>query len=326
MKPSVRRAPEGAFRYVRGIMDKPFKTYTELLDFLEKEKRLSIPDRTMAEEILSKTGYYSLITGYKELFKDKTTGYYRKGIRFDDVYNLYCFDRELRSIFLKYILIAEKSVKTSLAYHFSDLYGSDDSEYCNPLNYNVVGKKRTDGLKRLLSIFSYNLSAKTDFVYINHYLNKHKNVPLWIMVQAITLGQFSHLFDYLNAKAPIRVCHDFHNVTRNQMHSFLSIMTKHRNVCAHGDRFYNYRTKDSLADTVIHAKLSIPVVNGRYQNGKNDILSEVIILKYLLDKYDYRNFHRELTACLKKYNPDENVISEMGFVDNWKSIIRFKLP
>ena len=141
MKPSVRRAPEGAFRYVRGIMDKPFKTYTELLDFLEKEKRLSIPDRTMAEEILSKTGYYSLITGYKELFKDKTTGYYRKGIRFDDVYNLYCFDRELRSIFLKYILIAEKSVKTSLAYHFSDLYGSDDSEYCNPLNYNVVGKK-----------------------------------------------------------------------------------------------------------------------------------------------------------------------------------------
>ena len=77
MKPSVRRAPEGAFRYVRGIMDKPFKTYNELLDFLEKEKRLSIPDRTMAEEILSKTGYYSLITGYKELFKDKTTGYYR---------------------------------------------------------------------------------------------------------------------------------------------------------------------------------------------------------------------------------------------------------
>lgn len=62
MKPSVRRAPEGAFRYVRGIMDKPFKTYTELLDFLEKEKRLSIPDRTMAEEILSKTGYYSIET------------------------------------------------------------------------------------------------------------------------------------------------------------------------------------------------------------------------------------------------------------------------
>ena len=42
VKPSVRRAPEGAFRYVRGIMDKPFKTYTELLDFLEKEKRLAL--------------------------------------------------------------------------------------------------------------------------------------------------------------------------------------------------------------------------------------------------------------------------------------------
>ena len=30
VKPSVRRAPEGAFRYVRGIMDKPFKTYTDI--------------------------------------------------------------------------------------------------------------------------------------------------------------------------------------------------------------------------------------------------------------------------------------------------------
>ena len=38
MKPLVRKAPEGAFRYLWGIMDKPFKTYDELLDFLESKK------------------------------------------------------------------------------------------------------------------------------------------------------------------------------------------------------------------------------------------------------------------------------------------------
>ncbi|MBQ9606584.1 MAG: Abi family protein [Lachnospiraceae bacterium] len=307
-------------------MDKPFKTYSELLDFLENEKRLSVPDRAMAKDVLSKTGYYSLITGYKEIYKDKTSGLYKRGVTFDDIYNLYCFDRELRSIFLKYILIAEKSVKTSLAYHFSDIYGADDAEYCDPANYNVSGKKEKDGLKKLLTIFSYNLSGKTDYTNINHYLNKHHNVPLWIMVQALTLGQFSHMFDYLNAKAPICVCKDYHNVSRNQMHTFLSVMTKHRNVCAHGDRFYNYRTKDSLADTAIHAKLSIPMIRGRYSNGKNDVFSEVIILKYLLDKDDYRSFHQELSRCFKKYKPDSMVVFEMGFVGNWKNTIRYKLP
>lgn len=80
-------------------MDKPFKTYDELLDFLESKKELAVPDRDYARKILAKISYYSLITGYKDIFKDKTTGYYKKGIEFGDIYNLYKFDRELRSIF-----------------------------------------------------------------------------------------------------------------------------------------------------------------------------------------------------------------------------------
>ncbi len=41
MKPLVRKAPEGAFRYLWGIMDKPFKTYDELLDFFGEKKAIS---------------------------------------------------------------------------------------------------------------------------------------------------------------------------------------------------------------------------------------------------------------------------------------------
>lgn len=75
-------------------------------------------------------------------------------------------------------------------------------------------------------------------------------------------------FDYLKASVPIKVCNDFNQIGRKDMHSFLSIMTKHRNVCAHGDRFFNYRTKDSITDTPIHKKLHIPQISGRYQMGK----------------------------------------------------------
>ena len=97
-----------------------------------------------------------------------------------------------------------------------------------------------------------------------------------------------------------------------------------RNVCAHGDRFFNYRTKDSITDTAIHEKLHIPKVNGRYQMGKNDLFSEVIILKYLLDKEDFRNFYYELKNCLKNQTPGEDILALMGFPDNWMSILRMK--
>lgn len=305
-------------------MDKPFKTYDELLDFLEIEKELDIPDREGAKRILGKISYYSLITGYKDIFKDKTTGYFKKDVAFEDIYSLYKFDRDLRSIFLKYILIAEKSVKTSLAYHFCDIHGENQKEYCLLSNYDVNGKN-INGINKLISIFQFNLSGKTDYVYINHYITAHQNVPLWIMVQVLTLGQFAHMFDYLKATAPIRVCMDYHNISRNQMHSFLSVMTKHRNVCAHGDRFYSYRTKDSISDTIIHSKLKISQNNGRYIQGKGDVFAEVIILKYLLDREDFRDFQRELSQCFKKYNPSEEIIEKMGFPQNWKNVIRYSI-
>jgi abortive infection bacteriophage resistance protein len=144
------------------------------------------------------------------------------------------------------------------------------------------------------------------------------------MIQVLTLGQFTHMFDYLKAKVPIMVCKDFHEISRNQMHSFLSVMTKHRNACAHGERFFNYRTKDSIADTQIHNKMGVSKSENRYDYGKNDIFAEVIILKYLLDRDDYGSFHKELAKCIKTYQPSKDVLQIMGFPTNWKNIIRYR--
>lgn len=304
-------------------MAKPFQTYDDLLIFLQNEKNLVIEDTDYAKHILAKTSYFSLITGYKDTFKNPTTGKYMDGTTFEDIYHLYQFDNELRSIFLKYMLIAERSVKSSLAYHFSATYGENQTEYLSLSHYMPTASMQ-HGIQKLLRVFHYQLSHKNEHDYINHYKAKHHNVPLWIMVQVLTIGQLSHMFDYLKASVPIKVCNDFQQIGRKDMHSFLSIMTKHRNVCAHGERFFNYVTKDSITDTLIHRKLRIPQKDGRYQMGKNDIFSEVIILKYLLDGEDFRSFYYELKHCLKYHAPREGILTLMGFPENWTSIIRLK--
>lgn len=304
-------------------MKKQYKSYDDLLIFLQEEKNLIINNLDTAKHILQKTSYFSLISGYKDSFKNPTTNKYIDGTTFDNIYHLYHFDHDLRGIFLKYILIAEHSVKSSLAYHFSAIYGEQQQEYLQYTHYNVTPKNQRN-VQKLIQILSYHLTHNSDYHYINHYKTKYNNVPLWIMIQVLTLGQFSHMFDYLNASVPIRVCNDFHKINRKDMHSFLSVMTKHRNVCAHGDRFFNYHTKDSLRDTLIHKKLHIPLQNKRYQYGKNDIFSEVIILKYLLDKEDFHDFYYELKHCIKKNQPATYVLENMGFPSNWMNIIRLK--
>ncbi len=72
-------------------MAKPFMTYEQQIQKL-KEKNLWIPDEDAAKEILKKEGYFALITGYKDLFKNPTTRNYRDGTSIEDIYALYQFD------------------------------------------------------------------------------------------------------------------------------------------------------------------------------------------------------------------------------------------
>lgn len=85
-------------------MSKPFLTYDEQVEKLEKEKNLIIQNKPYAIDELKQIGYFALIGGYKELLKNPTTKKYKDGTTFEDIVELYKFDENLRELFLKYIL------------------------------------------------------------------------------------------------------------------------------------------------------------------------------------------------------------------------------
>ena len=97
-------------------MDKPFKTYEELVAKLRDEKKLSVPDESKVIELLKKHSYFSLISGYKDLFK-QTNGEYRQGTTIDDLLALFEFDNRLRDIFFHAIQIIEKGKKQRYNYN-----------------------------------------------------------------------------------------------------------------------------------------------------------------------------------------------------------------
>ncbi len=312
-------------------MSKKFLTYDEQLDKLENEKGLLIPDRGYATSILMQTGYYSLISGYKDLFKNPTTRKYADGTSFDDIVNLYEFDRALREIFLSYILRVEDHLKSLLSYAFCKKYGESQNAYLDKNNYNYLGKRNIRDIDRLTkTVLPKYVCGKTAYGYINHARITHGNVPLWILTKALTFGNISVMYSVLTQDIQFEICKDFSHINESQLKKILRILVHSRNVCAHGERLFSYRHTESIPDFPLHDKLGIPKKGNQYVCGKQDLFAVVILLKYLLPRNDFRNFKNKLTQLLNKHFKDKensvymNLLKKMGFPPNWKNITRYK--
>ena len=302
---------------------KQFLTYDEQITFLEEKKGLIIPDKEYARKILLKIGYFPLINGYKEVFKESNNDQFKRGTTFEDIYELYSFDNDLRNIFLKYILVAERNIKSSLSYHFCKEYGDLQSDYLDVNNYDYTGKKKSV-INKMVKIMSGQLRYDSDYVYIRHYMTVYQYVPLWVLMNVLTIGQLSKIYASQKGRIQIKVCQDFGPLKINELGKMLAVMTKFRNVCAHNDRLFDFRTKDALLDRNIYERLQITKEKGRYKYGKNDLYAQVIILKLFLSEEDFRIFFHDLKRCFKKHLIHKEILEKMGFPENWERIGKIK--
>ena len=302
---------------------KGFLTYDEQIVFLKEKKNLEIQDEEYAKKILFNTGYFPLINGYKETYKNPITSQFQDGITFEDIYELYQFDNDLRSIFIKYILMLERNIKSSLSYHFCLTYGDMQDDYLDINHYDYSGKKKIV-LQNMLKIIKGQLRNDSDYVYIRHYMKKYNYVPLWVLFNVLTIGQLSKIYSCQKGRVQIQVCQDFGSIKINEMIKMLAVMTKFRNVCAHNDRLFDFRTKDALCDMKIYERLSIPRKSRRYVYGKNDLFAQVIILKLLLPEDEFKTFFHELKVCFRKHPVHKAVMEKMGFPMTWEKIGRIK--
>ena len=127
-------------------MPKIFLNYDQQIEKLKSEKNLRIDDTAYATDILRQTSYYSLIGGYKDIFKNPTTKKYKDGTRFEDIVELYYFDESLRQLLLRYFIKVENEIKSQVSYYFTAKNGENQKEYLDTANYNYVGKKNQSRL------------------------------------------------------------------------------------------------------------------------------------------------------------------------------------
>ncbi len=310
-------------------MAKNFLTYEQQLHILEYDKQLAIPNHEYATKKLEELSYYSLIGGYKSLFKHAPSNKYIHGVTFDELVSFYYFDEELRTLFLKYILHVERHIKSMFSYHFCEKYGEQQSMYLNINNYNHTRKNHRE-LLRLTHSLQKVIATPSKYAYIEHSVNTYHNVPLWVATNALTFGQISKMYQYATTDIRTKISKNFQNVSEKQLHQFINIIGKCRNVCAHGERLFSFRINETIPDTLLHQKLQINQNNNHYVYGKQDLFAVVIALRYLINNDEFRLFKTALSKLIKtviKQCPhltEKQLLDNMGFPANWDKISRYR--
>ena len=309
---------------------KEFKTYQEQIEIL-KSRGIVINNEEFALEKLQEDNYYNIINGYKDLFIDSNQ--YIQGTNFEEIYSLFEFDRNLKSILLKNILIVENILRTLIAYNFSLKYGNDN--YLKIDNFETLknsGCKKEKYQERIEQIQKLICNMQLDIAnnikkkpYINHYILNYGFVPLWVLVNAISLGRLSQFYSLMDQSVRINVSRKW-NVKENELNQFIKNLSYFRNLCAHDERVYNATINQPIPDTIYHYKLNLKKKDNNFIQGKSDLFSLVISLKMLLPNDKFNTMCNQIEGKIKSLekkifviNP-QKIFDKMGFPLNWIQI------
>ncbi|MEG0250229.1 MAG: Abi family protein [Peptostreptococcus sp.] len=314
------------FLEVNMANEKPFKTTNQMLKIL-RNRNLIIKNGSEAKRFLERENYYCVINGYKDLFLDKdrssSEDYYKDGSSIFEIFELFKMDRELRNILLPELIKFESFIKTSVAYYFHESY-PDKNSYLAFENYTSDTKKTKDILL-VISVLSSNISKQKKNA-VTYYIEKYQHCPLWVLTNYLTFGNISKLYKVCESSVRLQIAKEvsrhYYNNYKTKIHisaemldECLGVAVMLRNVCAHDERLYNYKTRfkeGSLERSLNYDKL----------RNKN-IFSIVVLLKLFLPKNEYKMFLKKLENFIHTYNTSfttisiDDIINAIGYDQNW---------
>ncbi|KXJ47346.1 MULTISPECIES: Abi family protein [Gammaproteobacteria] len=215
---------------------KPALTFEQQLSHLQN-RGLVINDQADALLKLSAISYYRL-SGYWFPFRlrDKNgqpENHFIAGTGFDQVLELYEFDRHLRALVMDAIERVEVAVRTRITYHMGHTYGA----FGHTVAANFHPKfDHFNWLKKL----EMEASRSSD-QFVRHYKERYNGfptLPVWMLTEVMSFGALS--FFYKGLKNPDkRAVAAYFNLHPKRLGDWLHTLTYVRNVCAHHSRLWN---------------------------------------------------------------------------------------
>lgn len=310
-------------------MDKPFLYLNQQIQLL-RSRGMCISDYEKARIYLLHNNYYNVINMVGKLFLKKDhTEYFLGGTSFDELTVVHFFDKEVKSAFLKSILVCECRLRSLIAFYFSQNH-PNPNDCLDVRNYDQT---RSPDLAKLITdmndLIIKNLNYQNDNA-IKHYKKEHGFVPLWVLINFLEFGKTQSLFNNMLSSEKNQISRAIsenlkaeHSITEflppSTVSDHIETFRQLRNILAHDNKIIGFKTRFSVT--------YCPNLHGTYNirpnDPRQDVYSVMVVLKPYLSKTQYAMLHntiRKRAMYIEKKLTTigvNSILNSMGFPTDW---------
>jgi abortive infection bacteriophage resistance protein len=292
-------------------MPKAPKNIQEQIALLQS-RNMSFADIANAPHFLANISYYRLKGYWWEMQDNNIAHHFRDGSIFEDVVDLYNFDRHFRLIVFNAIERIEIALRTKLIYHLSLTNGSE--WYLNPSLFD----KQKEYAAFISKVYQDMGRSSEEFI-VKHFENHPAEHPeSWKALEVLTLGTLSKLYQNLKHQLPEKneIAKEFGLYNQKYLVSWLLTITVLRNIIAHHGRLWNrvvINKYDWPSNTPKQILTYVPD-----NNQRRKIFPILTAILYLNNKISPgHHLKEELIDLFNKY--PKVPLRKMGFPTNWQN-------
>jgi abortive infection bacteriophage resistance protein len=270
-------------------------------------KKLIISEPDYVKHCLSHLGYHRL-KHYTYQFKDESRNFI-PNTTFDQIIELYNFDRKLKFILFEALEAIEVAIKALISNQMSLAFGThwymEAIHFASDFNHTVF----LESLK-----IDFDKAEEGSAKAYKKFYHTPAFPPSWMAMELITFGTISKIFKYLEAREVKKAICGHLRMPENILISWFHVFSLIRNRCTHHQRIV-YRA--------LPIELMLP------QRQKHRFLTEATEVRtgslycglsciaYLLNITNPGcTFKTDIFALLKKYKYVN--MKELGFTPNWQ--------
>lgn len=293
-------------------IEKPFTLLPDQIKILQ-QRGLIINSPDEMNHYLNHVGFYRLSGYWQYLQSNNTNHNFITGTTFDQVIELYDFDRELRLLLLGAIERIEVSFRANMINMLCASYGSN--WFTNKAIF--FSEER---MNDVIETINRELD-RSDEECINQpegKSNRCKHPPAWITLQSLSFGTLSRI--YGNIRNDIRekkiIAQVYGLPKAIWLQNWVQVISMIRNYCAHHS-LVCYRRFMFLPREIQQVKLPwIKYISPVGSLESKQLYYQLCIVRYLLHTASPGNdFSYKLMELLVKYRGID--LERMGFPENW---------
>ncbi len=292
------------FMSTKTSYQKPALNLDEQIAYLQS-LGLIISNQKLTHKRLSIVSLHRLANYFHTFVQEHSQGsiYFKSGTTFEAIWQLYVFDRQLRLLVTAAIERIEVAFRALLINTISVRHGS---HWYTKVELFKDPKRHMEFMA-LVAKLCKNSKEPVITNYCHRY-NHPTFPPAWAIIEEITLGACSKLFQnlrHLSDKKAITTIFGYHPTL---IDSWMCALTYSRNLCAHHarlwDRWFVYKPKD------------LPIFNPVFKQGRPFYQYAVLFQRLLTKIAPHYKWKQKLFKLFLRF--PEIPIDKMGFLPDWQ--------